>query len=594
MQTVESIAVYIISSFTSDHSTGATHTTMARVKRIQRNPSTKAPPAPKDGARDNRTSSIFPYSVARPPTDFAPPIPDSPITASPQPEREASPPAIRVEQQDPFGDDETIMDPRETPLYARSDWDPTTGNGAQTAWFQSTYPDYADQVSTTAGEGRRGGREMLGDGNPIAAAPTTAWSRSSYASNVTTPPPLPVTEPLAVRKTRSPDNQGKINSPEVKGDPYITQPGTAWSQASFRSQSPAQLRASQIGTTIQLQPTPMTPKPSHTIPLTSEDRKPAQPSQSKQLVSNNSYGSALKSAGSRKPSQLVDITELSETSHPEVDSLDGGHGQTPRASAGYAPPTGDSIRLKAGTDDGIENPFSPMFVNTPIAPTAPDSQSQTGMTNTHQQGHKHNRSTLPSILDLEDLAARPRQSQSPRLQTRPQTAHASGSRPGPGDFHRTYSADSLEPPRMIGMGRPGTDSPRLLTPEAQNRLGRMSVATARYSLPPSRNTHSNPSRGSNQDTEKTRLSPALSLGKPLGWWNRCKNTGVIKWYRTWRPFITAFHTLMAALLLTTAMADQGSGLGWLLKIQAGGLATMPATGGFGLGINGWCQLDEDE
>jgi hypothetical protein len=70
--------------------------------------------------------------------------------------------------------------------------------------------------------------------------------------------------------------------------------------------------------------------------------------------------------------------------------------------------------------------------------------------------------------------------------------------------------------------------------------------------------------------------------------------GIVRWYRTWRMFINAGHVLMGALLLTIALADPGSGLGYLVQIKEGGLAGMPADGGFGLGVNEWCQLDKDE
>ena len=70
--------------------------------------------------------------------------------------------------------------------------------------------------------------------------------------------------------------------------------------------------------------------------------------------------------------------------------------------------------------------------------------------------------------------------------------------------------------------------------------------------------------------------------------------GSVRWYMTWRMFINAGHVLMGALLLTIALADPGSGLGYLVQIKEGGLVGMPADGEFGLGVNEWCQLDKDE
>lgn len=474
--------------------------------------------------RGTRTSSIFPYSVARPPTDFAPPA----ISAT-DPERNG-PPAILLNHQDPFGDypdgedEEPILDGRETPLYARSDWGATTGT--KTAFSRSSYPDFADEIM-----GKQETMTEVGDG------PKTNWSRSSYDSNRSSslPPPLPATRAAQ-----------QVN--EVR-DPYIHEPGTAWSQESFRT------RGTQFGTAIPL-PLPTTLPPSHTVPLAINKN-------SRQSVSNTQYSSALKSVGSRKPSQLVDIDEMTEDSHDRSHT-------SPEM---IRPMTTGSVLLhRQSQGSGVENPFSPMFANTAISPTRRPVDAQTSKV----AGHEHHRSTLPSILDLEQLAARP------KIAPRPHSAGPPG------------TADMLEPPRF---GRVGTDSPRLLTTEAQNKLGRMSVATARYSLPPSREgprTRSDPSRASDPKSTASKHSAIDSLKASASSWKQLRNLRAIRWYRTWRPFINALHGLMAALLLTIALADQNSGLGWLIKIQAGGLATMPAVGGFGLGVGGWCQLDEDE
>lgn len=502
-------------------------------KQAARQASSVYPSTPGSG-RGTRASSIFPYSVARPPTDFVPPaipVPDSGRSESTL--KRPGPPAIRVDRDDPFRDDpndeeEPILDTRETPLYARSDWGATTGT--RTAWSRTSYPDFKDEI------GRR--EEVMTEGGD---GPKTIWSRSSYTSDrsLSPPPPLP-----AAKAERQVDGLR---------DPYIHEPGTAWSQESYRA------RASRLSATTTTAPTrgSTTLPPTHMIPLAGGTGK-----KSRQSVVNTHYSSALKSAGSRKPSQLVDITEMSEDSHSHS-----------HASSDEVRPmtTGSVMMHRGGPGDEAENPFSPMFAKTITSPARrPTSPGK-------QAGH-HHRSTLPSILDLEQLAARP------KVAHRPHSA-------GPPNM-----ADSLERPRFA-LGRPGTDSPRLLTPEAQNKLGRMSVATARYSLPPNREggrTRSNPSRTSEPHSTASKHSAIHSLKATASGWRRFKEMGAVKWYRTWRPFITAIHALLAALLLTIALADQSSGLGWVIKIQQGGLATMPAVGGFGLGVSGWCQLDEDE
>jgi hypothetical protein len=73
-----------------------------------------------------------------------------------------------------------------------------------------------------------------------------------------------------------------------------------------------------------------------------------------------------------------------------------------------------------------------------------------------------------------------------------------------------------------------------------------------------------------------------------------QNAKVVRWYRTWRVFINAGHVLIAALLMTIALADPASPLGYLVKVQEGGLGTMPAEGAFGLSVNEWCQLRKEE
>jgi len=441
--------------------------------------------------RGTRTSSIFPYSVARPPTGYTSP----PAHGVPQFDMNLSP----SHPQDPFDDEEeeVPIDTRETPLYARSDWGGTTGVG--TAFDRSVFPSTEPLALPPP-------RALPKEGTDV-EAPKTIWSRSSYH-------PEDDSLPQAQHQMEG------LN--DDNNDLYTGQaPTTAWTRSSYRASTPPRLSA------IVHQPLPATP--------TRPARNPARKS-----VKKSTYHEELKSAGTRHQSQLVDITEMSEDS---------------RSRHSHAIPI-----------EQDENPFSPAFATAHPHIQKPISKPISGY------GKKHHRSTLPSILDLEHLAARPRE-----RDLRPQ------------------SAGGLDPPRP-DFDRMGAESPRLLTPEAHNRLGRMSVATARYNSPSRGNTSrtgANP-RSSNQDSTVSVSSAIRSLKKPVGWFGNFKKMGVVRWYMTWRIFINAGHVLMGALLLTIALADPGSGLGYLVQIKEGGLAGMPADGGYGLGVNEWCQLDKDE
>lgn len=465
---------------------------MGRNKRNVQPASSIYPPTPAS-ERGTRTSSISPYSVARPPTGYTPP----PAQGVPQFDLNlVSPP-----HEDPFDDEEeeVEIDTRETPIYARSDWERGT-TGARTAFSRSDFPSSHGRTEPLAIPPAR----HVAQEESEAGAPKTIWSRSSY----------------------QPDDGYPLPPPQIQGlnddnnDLYTGQaPTTAWTRSSYQASPPPTFSP------LVHQPLPATPsRPA---------RNPARKS-----VKKSTYNGGLKNAGTRHQSQLVDITEMSEDSHS-------------RSSHGHIPPIEQN-----------DNPFSPAFA-TAKTHVQPRSAPLSGY------GKKHHRSTLPSILDLEHLAARPKEIDS-----------------------RPHSAGVLDPPRP-GFDRMGAESPRLLSKEAHNKLGRMSVATARYSTPTRGDTSrsgSNP-RSSNQDSTISVSSAIRSLKKPVGWLANFKNVGIVRWYRTWRMFINAGHVLMGALLLTIALADSASGLGYLVKIQEGGLAGMPADGGFGLGVNEWCQLD---
>lgn len=483
---------------------------MGRNKRNVQPASSIYPPTPAS-ERGFRTSSIFPYSVARPRTGYT-----SPQEGVPQFDMNI---ASTTPSRNPFEDEEeeVPIDTRETPLYARSDWGGTTGVGTA---FSRSFPSQAntggaDQLAIPLP------RKIQDEEMSETGAPKTTWSRSSY-------------HPDQDDNSRPRPQMQRLN--DDNDDLYTGQaPTTAWTRSSYQ-QSPQPTFSPLV--TQPLPPTPTRPA-----------RNPARKS-----VKHSTHGGELKSAGSRHQSHLVDITEMSEDSHSHRSS------------------GSDTRKIQVAPTQQDDNPFSPAFA------TAHTHFEQSRVEQPRVAPlslKKHHRSTLPSILDLEHLAARPRY-----RDTRP------------------HSADPLDPPKVPDFDRMGAESPRLLTPEAQNRLGRMSVATARYSLPSRGNNTSRSgsnarSRSFNPESTAS-VSSAIRSLKPCGWLSNFKNMGVVRWYRTWRIFINAGHVLAGALLLTIALADPASGLGYLVKIQEGGLATMPAKDGFGLGVNEWCQLDKDE
>jgi hypothetical protein len=554
---------------------------MGRSKRNVEPASSVYPPTPASG-RETRTSSIFPYSVERPPTGFnTPPVAHYDMNLVSPPNHQLDPFADRLNDEE-----EEPVDTRETPMYARSDWGATTG--IQTAFDQENFPPHpappAGRPPSRVEEGEE--EEEMMDTRETPMYARSDWGADTGTQTAFDQEDVPTSlAPLAPRRhlaggievggpktiwSRSSyhSQRDSLARPGLGDEDVYTgqAPETAWTQSSYNTQP---LRPALTST--PLPPTPSRPpkSPARAITTTKQalESNKKTKTKSRHLVKNQSYGSALKRAGSRKASQLVDITELSEDSQSRRSSYSAAGTDGPRVA--QIIPHGQA-----------DNPFSPVF--------AAASQREEGYQpkSTPLSGQKrHHRSTLPSILDLEHLGARSGQAKTPRTRGRPHSA-------GPGL--------ALDPPTFP---RLGAESPRLLTPEAQNRLGRMSVATARYSLPPSRSngtrsasgtgTRSNPSRTSNQHSTLS-ASSAIKSVKDLSFIKRIKNTGLARWYRTYRAFLVAGHAVMAALLLVIALADPSSGLGYIVKVKEGGLASMPADGELGLGVSSWCQLKEKE
>ncbi|WWD22346.1 hypothetical protein CI109_106837 [Kwoniella shandongensis] len=157
-----------------------------------------------------------------------------------------------------------------------------------------------------------------------------------------------------------------------------------------------------------------------------------------------------------------------------------------------------------------------------------------------------------------------------------------------------------------------TDSPKLISPEAQERLGRMSVAPARYSLPPSRkrrmkggkqklgrgfglglggssNEEGTPSQTSNDNSKSHEKTAAPAKRKSL--LDRIRSSKIAKLHATYLPFLNPLNTLSSALMLTIATTSGGgSGMSEVVKVGKGVFEISRAGEGrdVGLGVGGWC------
>ncbi|WRT63621.1 uncharacterized protein IL334_000544 [Kwoniella shivajii] len=164
-----------------------------------------------------------------------------------------------------------------------------------------------------------------------------------------------------------------------------------------------------------------------------------------------------------------------------------------------------------------------------------------------------------------------------------------------------------------------TQQTTLLDPTDQNRLGRMSVAPARYTLPhprrdkqlkydssltqpPSANAKSSKRRHALDQVDKKAHKPqsnhkvGMAVRSKLLWY-RMKTSKVGKSYLTWRPFISPCLALVCALILTVSNGISTNSLSVFIKIPKDVFNT-PRTGAgdvpIGLGAWGWCQLNNDD
>ncbi|WVW81693.1 hypothetical protein I302_103688 [Kwoniella bestiolae CBS 10118] len=137
---------------------------------------------------------------------------------------------------------------------------------------------------------------------------------------------------------------------------------------------------------------------------------------------------------------------------------------------------------------------------------------------------------------------------------------------------------------------------RLIDPKDQNRLGRMSVAPARYTLPPRRKsgvmtgiTNTSQTDPTNTDTKSRRRTPDLSAGTNL--LARLRHSALIRSYQTYRPFISPLLSLICALVLTvTHGINPDSPIGNILLVEKEVFDISRAGGtDVALGVWGWCQ-----
>lgn len=222
-------------------------------------------------------------------------------------------------------------------------------------------------------------------------------------------------------------------------------------------------------------------------------------------------------------------------------------------------------------------------------------------------------STLPSILDLDHLVKKPTAPPPPAVKADPiSNLYQAQSRLQPRDpfadspideipqeekqrltRHRSpYAAQTTPDLTKVHNRRhaPGS-SPKLLTPEAHQRLGRMSMATARYTLPTQRNPGRSlrfPFRNSEASKNNEDDSPPLLVLSAPG-----------RFYLTYRVFILPLLTLTCALILTMCNTTSSSSLGGFIKIGNGVFQGAQGGGtgegdGVALGVWGWCVQGADE
>ncbi|KAK6905109.1 hypothetical protein I204_07903 [Kwoniella mangroviensis CBS 8886] len=143
---------------------------------------------------------------------------------------------------------------------------------------------------------------------------------------------------------------------------------------------------------------------------------------------------------------------------------------------------------------------------------------------------------------------------------------------------------------------------RLIGPKDQNKLGRMSVAPARYTLPPLRKSRldtgsSDPSTYPDSTNphpkSKSTKSPSLSsIRQRTSISSHLQHSPLVKFYMTYRPFISPILSLICALVLTvTHSINSDSPIGNFLLVYKEVFDISRAGGtDVALGAWGWCQI----
>ncbi|WWC66926.1 uncharacterized protein I206_100833 [Kwoniella pini CBS 10737] len=146
---------------------------------------------------------------------------------------------------------------------------------------------------------------------------------------------------------------------------------------------------------------------------------------------------------------------------------------------------------------------------------------------------------------------------------------------------------------------------KLLDIQDQNKLGRMSVATRRYTLPPQRKAQTDHPKSSDMVPSK-KIKGILDSSSKLAihekkrfiinlYYNIC-NSAPSKIYLTYRPFFAAVLSLCAALILVmTHGITNDSTIGQFLFVNKDVFDISRAGGtDIVLGIWGWCQSDQNQ
>lgn len=178
------------------------------------------------------------------------------------------------------------------------------------------------------------------------------------------------------------------------------------------------------------------------------------------------------------------------------------------------------------------------------------------------------RSTLPSVVELGHLTGH---KQDPFADPSG-TTHRRG-------YGQQTPVHTVSQSPGAGLSPRAINSPRLLSPGEQQKLGRMSVATARYLDNTSSRAKKAPPFDPYEMSDDVAALPKRGV------------TGSLRFYSTWRPFIVAALSLVSALLLTISLQNNPGPVSRYIIVPSRGFSKSPSNvGDIGLGVNGWCPL----